>query len=680
VTSSVAGFAVPAFASTQGGPATTSTSPTDGGWTQVYHNDFTSLTSDINRSQSAPSVNDAVQPSDNTNKQLQKPTVASDVNVVSDPAATDGSALDVATRQASYQNSAGTQYGWTNGRMDISSQNQAPPVRITARLRMTPSVGAKTAVMWWPAGGGWPWEVDFAENSGGTVAGDYWGSRQHISENFHSDINHDGAAVEQIHIDTNVDTTVYHDYTLTILPGHMWVEIDGVKVAETTDPKWIPTGNGFFGIGKALTGTRSGTHTNDDVYLDSLSIYKPTPGGTIALPTPTPSSTVAPVAGKTAPSVTVTGTVTGGPGTRYHLQYGRYGSFSSSTPDAVVPAGAAATSPVSVALSGLAPASTYGYRMVVANDGGTSTSASASLSTGAVPSAKATSIAVTPAGVSVAAPVNTGGLDTSAVFNYTPTAGGTTQHTAPVSVPASASSAQVGLPSATLTPGVRYTVTTTVTNQAGTKTNYGSQFVAPSAPKLPAVIAVTKADTGLTVSTKVAPGNLPTTVQVNYGTSTGYGTQGAIVTVPGGTTAVPVTLSLGKLTAGTVYHLQVVASNASGSVISKDVTTGTTGKPAVTASSAVRTSYSPSAATVKVTGSVASNSLATSYVIKLVPVAPTSAAAVTSATFTVNAGLNPVAVSRLISGLARHTVYNVTIVATNADGVTSSPALQVNTN
>jgi len=164
--------------------------PTDGAWQPVYRNDFTDLR-DVTRFASSATVNSALSPSDTNNSALQKPIVAADTTTVADPAATDGSALAVSTQQQSYPTPTGTAYGWTSGRMAITGQNQAPPVRIRARIRMTPSIGAKTAVMWWPAGGGWPWEVDFAETFGGATLTDFWGARQHVQQNWHSDVNHD---------------------------------------------------------------------------------------------------------------------------------------------------------------------------------------------------------------------------------------------------------------------------------------------------------------------------------------------------------------------------------------------------------------------------------------------------------------------------------------------------------
>jgi hypothetical protein len=243
-------------------------------WSRVYRHDFVDL-HDVNAFQSSIAVNSALTGDDTSNSDLQKPTLESNVAVVGDAAAVDGKAMAVYTRKANYETDSGTVYGWTNGRMMINGQNHAPPVRIRVRLRMTASVKVKSAVMWWPAGGGWPWEVDFVETFGGTSLTDYWGSRQNVGQRWHADLNGDGSATEQLIHDDAVDATQYHIYDLHITPSRMWINIDGVTKYETTDTRYIPDNAGFFSIGKALTHRRyAAERTNDTVFVDWLEIYK----------------------------------------------------------------------------------------------------------------------------------------------------------------------------------------------------------------------------------------------------------------------------------------------------------------------------------------------------------------------------------------------------------------------
>jgi len=243
-------------------------------WKLAYRNDFTDL-KDVNAFESPAKVN-TESGGKGSAKDLQKPTVKSNVVVVDDSDASDGHALAIYTRKAKFATPGGEREGWANGRMMITGQNQSPPVRVKVRLRMTPSVGTKSAVMWWPVGGGWPWEVDFAETFGGKSLNDYWGSRQHVRQNWHADINGDGRAKEQLTHADDVDLTKYTEFDLYILPDHVWVEINGRKTFETKDKRYIPNGPGFFSIGKALTdGRELRSRTDDTVFLDWVEIYLP---------------------------------------------------------------------------------------------------------------------------------------------------------------------------------------------------------------------------------------------------------------------------------------------------------------------------------------------------------------------------------------------------------------------
>ncbi len=244
------------------------------GWERVYRHDFTDWR-DVTVFQSSPRSNDELRSEDTENHALQRPSLASNVELVRDDDADDGHALTVGTHRRTYLTSAGPSTGWTNGRMMIR-QNHTPPIRVSARLRMTASVGAKSAVMWWPAGGGWPWEVDFAETFGGKTVGDYWGSRQAVAQRWHADLDGDGRATEQLQHDDRIDATRFHTYTLTITPERMSVAIDGRETFSTTDRRYIPTGEGFFSVGKALTGGRElPGRTDDQVVLDWVELSRP---------------------------------------------------------------------------------------------------------------------------------------------------------------------------------------------------------------------------------------------------------------------------------------------------------------------------------------------------------------------------------------------------------------------
>ncbi len=247
----------------------------DGSWQRLYRNDFSDL-GGVNAFQSPADVNSRLRPTDTENSPLQRPSLRSNVEVVPDPKAQDGRALGVFTRVGQYQTATGTARGWTNGRMMIKNQEHAPPLRVRTRLKMTASAHTKSAVMWWPAGGGWPWEVDFVEPFGGSSMTNGWGSRQKISQRWHADLNGDGMAKEQLVKDIPLDATQFHVYDLFVTPERMWIEIDGVLRMETTDRRYIPDRPGFFTIGKAMTGRRDiAGRTEDAVVVDWVEIYGP---------------------------------------------------------------------------------------------------------------------------------------------------------------------------------------------------------------------------------------------------------------------------------------------------------------------------------------------------------------------------------------------------------------------
>jgi hypothetical protein len=78
-----------------------------------------------------------------------------------------------------------------------------------------------------------------------------------------------------------------------------------------------------------------------------------------------------------------------------------------------------------------------------------------------------------------------------------------------------------------------------------------------------------------TLSGSVKPGDESTEVYFQYGTTIGYGSQSAPTQVPAGTAAVPISVPISSLTADTVYHFRLVATNASGTSLGGDKTFGT---------------------------------------------------------------------------------------------------------
>jgi hypothetical protein len=246
---------------------------TRGDWELTYSTDFRDM-GGVRPMQSSRDTNSTLRDSDDGN--VRQPTVRDNVHVTSADGARDGKALAVKVQRGTYETNSGTKSGWTMGRMGLA-YSQETPVRVRTRIKMSPAIGTKLAVMWWPKSepgkANWRWEVDFAEAFGGKSLTDKWGSRQAVSQRWHADLNGDGSAKEQIIRDIEIDATQWVTYDLFILPNRMWVEINGKEAFETTDRRFIPQDAGFFTVGTALTGGRSGPHTNDTTLIDYVEIY-----------------------------------------------------------------------------------------------------------------------------------------------------------------------------------------------------------------------------------------------------------------------------------------------------------------------------------------------------------------------------------------------------------------------
>jgi hypothetical protein len=103
-------------------------------------------------------------------------------------------------------------------------------------------------------------------------------------------------------------------------------------------------------------------------------------------------------------------------------------------------------------------------------------------------------------------------------------------------------------------------------------------WLALAAPALAAAPKVTTGAAGsvtyqsATLTGTVNPGSESTEVYFQYGTTAKYGAQSAPAELPAGSTAVAVSIPIASLTAGTLYHYRLVATNAAGTVLGADRT------------------------------------------------------------------------------------------------------------
>ena len=176
--------------------------------------------------------------------------------------------------------------------------------------------------------------------------------------------------------------------------------------------------------------------------------------------------------------------------------------------------------------------------------------------------------------------VNPSGSETTYQFEY----GLTTSYgsTTPIT---SAGSGFTAVPvSAALTgliPGTLYHFRVTATNGGGTANGADATFttflVPPTPTPTPTPIVVTGVasnigDTTATLNGTVNPAGSDTTYQFEYGLTTSYGSTTSITSAGSGFTAVPVSAALTGLSAGTVYHFRLTATNAGGTANGADAT------------------------------------------------------------------------------------------------------------
>ena len=216
-----------------------------------------------------------------------------------------------------------------------------------------------------------------------------------------------------------------------------------------------------------------------------------------------------------------------------------------------------------------------------------------------------------------------------------------------------------------LTPNTTYHFRLVGTNSSGTE--YGSDrtftTLSPTGFPLVATSAATSvASFSATLKGSVYPHGLTTTVYFQYGTTTSYG----LTTAPQshiGNTYQDISANIGSLTANTVYHFRIVATNAAGTRYGADKTFTTlspTGAPVVVTNFA--TNVASSSATLN--GSLDPHGLTTAVYFQY--------GATTSYGHTTpmqsQTGNTFRDISRNISGLATHTTYHFRIVATNSAG------------
>ena len=252
--------------------------------------------------------------------------------------------------------------------------------------------------------------------------------------------------------------------------------------------------------------------------------------------------------------------------TTAYLEYGPTQSYGSKTSSVTVPTGSS-DQPVVQTVSGLAANSTYYFRVVASNGDGVSYGESKSFkTTAAKPSLFSTAVSsVTNTGAHVTGYATPNGSDTSVYVEYgtTPSFG---QTTASVGIGAGSASVAIDLTLSALAPATTYYYHVAAANAGGITYGFSSSFTTTGRSVTPVTTgAATAVDTGsATILGSVNPDGSDTYVRFQMGIQSATEFSTAEYPIGNGTTAVPVQVSVTGLAAGTTYHYQVVARNATG--------------------------------------------------------------------------------------------------------------------
>jgi phosphodiesterase/alkaline phosphatase D-like protein len=323
---------------------------------------------------------------------------------------------------------------------------------------------------------------------------------------------------------------------------------------------------------------------------------------------------------------------------------------------------------VSKVVDDVQPNTTYHYRLVAVNAGGTTYGADMTFTTLPSPptavTGSASAVGTTTATLNGTVNANDG--STTVTFEYGLDTGYGTTVTAAQSPVTGSTDTTVSAALTGLSDGVTYHYRLVAINAGGT--TYGADMTFATGAVAPTAVTNAAGGVGTTTATlngTVNANNGSTTVTFQYGLDTNYdrsanGVPGTVT----GSSDTAVSVSVSNLIPGATYHYRVMAVNAGGTAYGADMTFTTRAAPAVTTGAA--SAVSTTGATLNGTVNAFNDSTAVTFEYG------TTAAYGT----TVNADQSPVsgvgatAVSKVITGLAANTVYHYRAVGQNINGTT----------
>jgi phosphodiesterase/alkaline phosphatase D-like protein len=359
----------------------------------------------------------------------------------------------------------------------------------------------------------------------------------------------------------------------------------------------------------------------------------------------------------------------GGEATECKLEYGETTSYAKTASCAALPGAGESAVAVTAALTGLTANTTYHFRIVATNSGGTSEGADQTFKTLPNPPTVVTKAAssLTQTGATLNATVDPNGGEVSdCKLEYGPTTSyGSSASCAP---PPGSGSSAVGVSGAAeaLQANTTYHFRVVAVNAGGTSKGSDETFkTLPDQPTVETKAASAVAQTTATLNASVNPnGGEVSKCEFEYGETVSYGKIVSCAALPGsGSSEVAVSAAVTGLAANTTYHFRVVAVNAGGTSKGSDETLKTLpNAPTVVTGTASSTQTTATLnATVNPNGGNVSEC-------KLEYGTTNTYGSSASCSPSPGSGTSAVAVSASITGLTANTTYHFRISATNAGG------------